>query len=1360
VIIDRLGQGGMASLYLARDPAIDRLVAIKVLREGFDTEELRERFAREARSAGRLRHANIVTVFDVGEWEGEPFIAMEYIAGETLAQLIRRNAPIALRRKLELLEALCSGLGYAHQAGVVHRDIKPANIMVDTEGALKILDFGIARAGDSAMTQAGMLVGTLNYMSPEQVLGQPVDHRSDIFAVGAVCYEFLTHRQAFPGNLQTGILHRILNIDPEPLGKLAPDIDPDLASIIARALEKDPDKRYEALAVMRLELVRVRQRLPEDASEERDPLIIIAPPFETGAASPPPAAPPSMPSSGASLTTRSAARPEEGGVADTGPMTPTPRAQPVSGVPDERRRQAADLIARAETELDRGDLTAASASLERALELDPSPRADAEAVRASIDRARSERERSEAIARLLSQAREALETASLDSAIRLSDELLALDRGNDAAIEVRSRASAAIEQRRVEEEQRRREEEANRARDAVRSAREQFDAGDHAAAIRLLETSAPRHDIVLQAVAELKQELAEIERRRREQEEEQRRREEEANRARDAVRSARKQFDAGDHAAAIRLLETSAPRHDIVLQAVAELKQELAEIERRRREQEAARRRAEAEREARERELARLVAAARKALARERFDESVSRLDEAEALAGKRPEIDELRAELAAARDAAQAERERRAREAELARLVAAARKAFSRQRYDESLARVDEAQALVGDRQDVAGLRAEVTAARDAAQAERERRALEAELARLNGAAREALAGERFEESLAHLDQAQALVGDRQDVRELRAHVLSAREAAESARVRQQQVAAAVAAAKQALDAGDLQDAARRAQEALHLDSSNRAAQEMATAVERAEEAARREAERDEQLVQAERHLGAGELASARQAVDRAFALDSTHGEVLRVRSAMETAEAEARRINEQRRKLERALEKARAAVKVPRRAIALAEQALAVDPQNEEALRLLERARAAQAENERLKAEQPPRRLSKQTIAVALGAVILVVALAGGVARLGRTTGEPAIDMLADGATSAPVLPDSTTLEPVHGEDELVGTSELSVSPPESSPPPESTPDEADKNPTPTPTPAEKVAATATPAGPSVAEQIAVLRTRAQSELRRGNREQALQSAAAALAIGPDAATQKLLTGMVSEAQAGAAGARNAASGAGAPKTAPNPYGRGVEAERRAGTLRAGGQLDQSVRAYWEAASLFAEAEASAAKAAEATPAAPPVVDPAPPATEIATGAKPAVTPPTARPPAEPVAKPTAADPEPPAVDSSAVPDDVAVHGVLDAYRQAYESLDAAAVRRVQPTLTDSQVSELRRAFEQYNAYAITITDIKLNLAGDKATVTSRVARRLDPKAGRSQSDTRATVFHLEKRGGAWVITRVDAR
>jgi TonB family protein len=260
-ILDKIGEGGMGSLFLARDPAIDRLVAIKLLRHGLDTEPLRERFAREARAAGRLRHPHIVTIFDVGEHEGDPFIAMEFLAGETLAELIREGARLSLSRRLKLLEELCDGLAYAHRTGLVHRDIKPANLMVDADGVLKILDFGIVRVSDSGMTQAGALVGTVNYMSPEQVVGSAVDHRSDIFAVGLVAYELISGRQAFAGTMKEGLLNKILHVDAEPLPAVVPGVDAEVVSIVEQALKKDPADRYQDLVRMRNDLTRARLRI-------------------------------------------------------------------------------------------------------------------------------------------------------------------------------------------------------------------------------------------------------------------------------------------------------------------------------------------------------------------------------------------------------------------------------------------------------------------------------------------------------------------------------------------------------------------------------------------------------------------------------------------------------------------------------------------------------------------------------------------------------------------------------------------------------------------------------------------------------------------------------------------------------------------------------------------------------------------------------------------------------------------------------------------------------------------------------------------------------------------------------------------
>jgi hypothetical protein len=259
-VVKSIGQGGMGALFLATDPMLERQVAIKLLKE--DDDELRERFAREARAVAKLHHANIVTIFDVGTHDGRPFIAMEYVEGQTLAQIIRERQALSTPRRLELIEELCDGLGFAHKAGIVHRDVKPANVMVNTEGSVRILDFGIARIAEaSKLTRAGMLIGTLNYMSPEQVTGAPVDQRSDIFSVGLVLYEMLAYQKAFPGKALTEVLDRIVHGAPEPLSEVRRGIDPAVVRIVQRAMEKDPAKRYPDLRSMRRELQAARFRL-------------------------------------------------------------------------------------------------------------------------------------------------------------------------------------------------------------------------------------------------------------------------------------------------------------------------------------------------------------------------------------------------------------------------------------------------------------------------------------------------------------------------------------------------------------------------------------------------------------------------------------------------------------------------------------------------------------------------------------------------------------------------------------------------------------------------------------------------------------------------------------------------------------------------------------------------------------------------------------------------------------------------------------------------------------------------------------------------------------------------------------------
>jgi serine/threonine protein kinase len=254
----------MGDVYLARDPQLDRPVAVKVLRAAVRDPEALDRFFREARAAAALRHPNIVTIYGCGQHHQQPYIVMEYVDGEVLADIIRQRRNLALSDKLSYLAQICAGLHHAHAAGIVHRDVKPANVMVDRQGVVRILDFGIARIEGSAMTLDGMMVGSLNYMSPEQMLGKAVDHRTDVFSVGSVAYELLCYRQAFKGTMTDGLLQRLPNEPPPPLLHLNPDLPPELEGIVMRALEKAPAHRYADLADMQEAITRVAQGLEQD----------------------------------------------------------------------------------------------------------------------------------------------------------------------------------------------------------------------------------------------------------------------------------------------------------------------------------------------------------------------------------------------------------------------------------------------------------------------------------------------------------------------------------------------------------------------------------------------------------------------------------------------------------------------------------------------------------------------------------------------------------------------------------------------------------------------------------------------------------------------------------------------------------------------------------------------------------------------------------------------------------------------------------------------------------------------------------------------------------------------------------------
>jgi serine/threonine-protein kinase len=259
-----LAQGGMAEVYLARDQLLNRPVALKALFPEYAREPaFVERFRREAQAAANLNHPNIVAIYDWGQEDGTYFIVMEYVEGRSLRDLIRSEAPLEANQAAEISAEIASALGFAHRNGVVHRDVKPGNVLLTRNGTVKVTDFGIARAGASdGLTQTGSVMGTATYFSPEQAQGLPVDGRSDVYALGVVMYEMLTGVAPFTADSPVSVAYKHVREEPVPPSERNPEIPPDLEVIVATALEKDPQSRYQTADDMRADLLRFRRGRP------------------------------------------------------------------------------------------------------------------------------------------------------------------------------------------------------------------------------------------------------------------------------------------------------------------------------------------------------------------------------------------------------------------------------------------------------------------------------------------------------------------------------------------------------------------------------------------------------------------------------------------------------------------------------------------------------------------------------------------------------------------------------------------------------------------------------------------------------------------------------------------------------------------------------------------------------------------------------------------------------------------------------------------------------------------------------------------------------------------------------------------
>jgi serine/threonine-protein kinase len=275
-ILERIGEGGFGTVWKGRDPFLKRTVAIKTCTS--DNEELRKRFLREAEIAGGLHHPNVTLVHDFGYHDQVPYLVQEFLTGEDLSSIIRRRDAVPQTTKLAWLTDVARGLEFAHSKGVVHRDVKPANVRIIDGGLAKVMDFGIAKLAEmntNQLTKTGTAMGTIGYMAPEQVNGQPVDHRADIFAYGVMAYELLTFERPFEAETMSRVFYRILHEDPKPISDLIPLFPADLERVVLRCLAKDPHHRYGNFRAVLADLEKIAAGEPLENVEPGDPTAVF-----------------------------------------------------------------------------------------------------------------------------------------------------------------------------------------------------------------------------------------------------------------------------------------------------------------------------------------------------------------------------------------------------------------------------------------------------------------------------------------------------------------------------------------------------------------------------------------------------------------------------------------------------------------------------------------------------------------------------------------------------------------------------------------------------------------------------------------------------------------------------------------------------------------------------------------------------------------------------------------------------------------------------------------------------------------------------------------------------------------------------
>jgi serine/threonine-protein kinase len=439
-ILSELGRGGFGRVYRAYDPTVGRPLAIKVLTEV--TADALSRFRNEASVAGNLLHANIVTIYDYGVHEDRPFLAMEYLEGEDLHQIMRSRAPLGILEALGIMLQVASGLECAHKAGVIHRDMKPANIMVVRDGTVKIMDFGIARLSRNAdatrLTQQGFLIGTLRYMSPEQLKGADLNAQCDIFAYGAIFYELVTGPYPFEASDAQSLIYKLSFEEPPPITTYVPNAPEGLQKVISKAIHKSRDLRYQNLRELQLDTEAIRADY-----RGRHAMILLA--------------------EARDLVQEERFEEGQRALEEALELEPANRAgrelwEELQQAVRQRvlKPQIESWLNTAEQHLAKRDYASAVAALHSALALDQSNTR----IQRRIEQARTLLEDSKEASRLLTEARQEFERRNLTAAYRIASEALQRDPGSPDAADFLTTVQAFAERRQAEQ----------RVEDAIRKA--------------------------------------------------------------------------------------------------------------------------------------------------------------------------------------------------------------------------------------------------------------------------------------------------------------------------------------------------------------------------------------------------------------------------------------------------------------------------------------------------------------------------------------------------------------------------------------------------------------------------------------------------------------------------------------------------------------------------------------------------------------------------------------------------------------------------------------------------------------------------------------------------------------------------